>query len=86
MTFGIAVSYDHRDVASYALGAQSGLGKAGSHREEIDYARILGAENAGHFGIGNIDVIDGNIAHFSVGKFGNFSITGTGWVASAENT
>ena len=71
MSLRIAVSDNHRHVTADAFGAESGFREARGHREEIDDARVLGTEDAGHFGVGNIHVVDGDVAHFAIGQLRN---------------
>ena len=45
VTFGIAITHNHGNVATYTLSTESSFGEACSHREEVYDTGILGTEN-----------------------------------------
>ena len=69
MTLCIAITYNHRNVATNTFCTKSCLGKAGCHREEVHHAIILGAEDTCHLCVGDVYVIDGKAILFESGIY-----------------
>ena len=74
MALRVAVAHNHRHVLAYAFRAQSRFGKRCRHREEIDHAVVFRADDAGHFGVFDVDVVDRHVAEFAVRQFFDFLV------------
>ena len=71
MALGVAVTDNHVHVGTDTLSTQSSLGEAGSHREEVNHAVILGAQYSGHLAVGHVHAVDGSVGHLAVGQLVN---------------
>ena len=74
MALGITVAHDHRHILAHAFSTQSGFGEGSGHREEVNQAVVLGAEDAGHFRVFDVHIVDADVAKLALGQFHDFFV------------